>query len=260
MGIDVNTALTIKCRDSALLAELYNWLCESIQLNLKNSERNKNAFIKYPYINEIFKDIMADSIINEYQYGGVIEEVSQLQPNSFSVKLWHKFNYESGDATAIIPFWYLNNRARFGGKLRYEYALRNEVSDEIVTNIMANKGKYLYELYCSDVGEITLYPEIWDNKDKLFNYCLANVNIGCGKYNYGRMDTEMVIPKSKVKEFYDFVHDSYHEQKVYINGHNWILDRLGRVSEYKFMKLDDFIQYNLGLYKYKKDWETWEEE
>ena len=250
MGIDVSTYLTISCRDSALLAEIHKWLCDSIDLNLKNSERNKNEYRKYPYIDEIFKDIMADSGIGEYEYGGVIQKVSPLQPNSFSVELWHKFNFESGDVTAIIPFWYLNKRPKIKGKLRFQYAIRNEVSDEIVTNTIECKDKYLYELCCSDIGEVTLYPEIWDNKDKLFNYCLAKVDI-----NYDWLTAELVIPKRKVREYKGYVDDSYHEQRVYINGHNWILDRLGRVSEYKFMKLDDFIKYNLGLYKYKKDWE-----
>lgn len=68
MGIDVSTYLTISCRDSALLAEIHKWLCDSININLKNSERNKNEFRKYPYIDEIFKDIMADSGIGEYKF------------------------------------------------------------------------------------------------------------------------------------------------------------------------------------------------
>ena len=84
MGIDVNTYLTISCRDSALLAEIHKWLCDSIDLNLKNSERNKNEFRKYPYIDEIFKDIMADSGLGEYEYGGVIQKgiIAVTSPDS----------------------------------------------------------------------------------------------------------------------------------------------------------------------------------
>lgn len=241
MGIDVDTKLSISTKDPAVITELYNWLVEAARLNIRNSPRNKNVFQRYAYINEIFAEVMADSGISEYAYGGIIRRISPLEGNSFSVELWHKWNFESGDATALIPFWWLNNKARYNNKLKLEFELTNEVSDTITTNKkdLKNKGKYM--LCSSEIGELTLYPEIWDNKDKLFAYCIGEVHKTNRYY-----DVSMIIGKKEMPKYQQYVGDGYNQVEIPINGHNWVLDRYGRVFEYQYITLDGLVANSLG--------------
>ena len=245
MGIDVDTSLSISAKDPVVITELYNWLVEAARSNIRNSPRNKNVFQRYAYIGEIFSEVMADCGISEYAYGGIIKSISPLEGNSFSVELWHKWNFESGDATALIPFWWLNNKARYNNKLKLEFELTNEVSDIITTNKkdLKNKGKYM--LCSSEIGELTLYPEIWDDKDKLFAYCIGEVHKTDQYY-----DVSMIIGKKEMPKYQQYVGDGYSQMEIPINGHNWVLDRYGRVFKYQYITLDGLVSNSLGEVKY----------